>query len=206
MGYIVFEGKKITPSKIVCAGRNYIEHIKELNNEVPKRLVIFNKPNSAISSSFKYFKDTRFEGELSFLIEGGEIVGVGFGFDLTNVKEQEIAKAKGLPWERAKSFDGSAVFSEFVKINKDDIKELSFRLYRDSERLAQEADYSLMIYKPEEILREVKSFMSLEDGDIIMTGTPKGVDFYEAGEGFLAKILLRDNLILEESWIVEGEL
>jgi 2-keto-4-pentenoate hydratase/2-oxohepta-3-ene-1,7-dioic acid hydratase in catechol pathway len=202
VNFIDFEGKKIAPSKIVCVGRNYVEHIKELNNEIPENMVLFNKPNSAISQEFKYFDGVRFEGELSFLIQDGQICGVGFGFDLTNVKIQEYLKSKGLPWERAKAFDGSAVFSEFVSISKEQIDKLSFRLYQKSERLAQEADFELMIYKPQEILDEVKSFMSLEDGDIIMSGTPEGVDFYQKNEEFLVKLLLDGNLLIEHSWRV----
>ncbi len=105
-------------SKIVCVGRNYVEHIEELGNETPESIVLFNKPNSAISDELFYFsEDTRFEGEICFLIENKKINRVGFGLDLTKANIQSYLKSKGLPWERAKSFDGSAVFSEFVEFN-----------------------------------------------------------------------------------------
>ncbi len=148
MNSIQFKDITYVPLKIVCVGRNYVEHIEELNNEVPENMVIFNKPNSSISKSFKYFKDTRFEGEISFLIESGNIAGVGFGFDLTKYSVQNYLKSKGLPWERAKSFNGSAIFSRFEYIDSSKVESLSFKLYRNGE-LAQSAGCgNLMIYKP----------------------------------------------------------
>jgi 2-keto-4-pentenoate hydratase/2-oxohepta-3-ene-1,7-dioic acid hydratase in catechol pathway len=201
MNFVDFKTEKIVPSKIVCVGRNYVEHIKELNNEIPENMVLFNKPNSAISKEFFYFENVRFEGELSFLVENKKIVGVGFGFDLTNAKVQNYLKSKGLPWERAKAFDKSAIFTKFIEIDSRELEKLSFRLFRN-EKVVQKGDYSLMIYKPKEILEEIQTFMSLEDGDIIMSGTPKGVDFYEKNDHFLAQIFLNEKLILEESWRV----
>ncbi len=74
----------MTPSKVICVGRNYVEHIKELNNETPERMVLFNKPNSAITSELQYIQeDCRFEGEICFLIKNSQIEGIGFGLDLT---------------------------------------------------------------------------------------------------------------------------
>ncbi|MEA3553698.1 MAG: fumarylacetoacetate hydrolase family protein, partial [Campylobacterota bacterium] len=80
MKTIKYNNQNIVPSKVVCIGRNYVEHIKELNNETPDTMVVFNKPNSAISDKLEFIsKDTRFEGEICFLIKDGEIDGVGFG-------------------------------------------------------------------------------------------------------------------------------
>jgi len=199
---IIFGDKKITPSKIVCVGRNFVEHIEELNNEMPQNMVIFNKPNSSLSNRLYYFtEDTRFEAEISLLIENNQIAGIGLGLDLTDAKMQNYLKSKGLPWERAKAFDNSAVMSRFVPLDGD-IEYIRFELYINSE-LRQFADYSLMIYKPKAIIEEIASFMSFEDGDIIMTGTPKGVGNYKKGDIFEGKLYLKDKQILEVEWIAQ---
>lgn len=196
-----YNNKEITPSKVVCIGRNYVEHIKELNNETPDTMVVFNKPNSAVTSELKYFTpDTRFEGEICFLIMDGKIDGIGFGLDLTKANIQNKMKSKGLPWERAKSFDNSAVLGDFVKLDKD-ISKLRLELFINNE-LIQFANYDLMIYKPKEMLEEIKSFMSLEDGDIIMSGTPKGVGNYKLNDKFVGKIYCEDELLVQSKWIV----
>lgn len=173
MNSVVYNSDKVTPSKVVCVGRNYVEHIEELGNEIPENMVIFNKPNSAITNKLNYYdKDCRFEGEISFLIMSGKIAGVGFGLDLTNAKIQNQLKAKGLPWERAKAFNGSSVFSKFISLDVP-LDSLEMKLYRN-DKLVQFANYELMMYKPLTVVKEVSSFMSFEDGDIVMTGTPKG--------------------------------
>lgn len=201
MNTIKCNNSKITPSKVICIGRNYVEHIKELNNETPDTMVIFNKPNSAITNTLKYYtKDTRFEGEICFLIKDKQIDAIGFGLDLTKANIQNFMKSKGLPWERAKSFDGSAVLSEFVSFDGD-IKDLRLELFINN-KLVQFANYDLMIYKPQEAIEEINSFMSLEDGDIIMSGTPKGVGTYKINDKFIGKIYVKDNLILESNWEV----
>ncbi len=201
MQTVTFKNETLTPSKIVCVGRNYVEHIKELGNEVPENMVLFNKPNSAISRNFRYFSpQTRFEGELCLLIENGKIAGVGFGFDLTHADIQNYLKSKGLPWERAKAFDGSAVFSRFTAAPKE-LKEIGFRLFRNG-RPAQEAHYELMIYKPRQIIDEIGSFMTLEDGDIVMTGTPKGVSTYKKGDLFEVELFCAEETLLTQSWRV----
>ncbi len=201
MKTVVYDKKLITPSKIVCIGRNYVEHIKELNNEMPDSMVVFNKPNSAISNDLYYFgKDTRFEGEICFLIEDNEIKGVGFGLDLTKADIQKKMKEKGLPWERAKAFDRSAIFSKFVKFDGF-VQLLKMKLYLN-DKLVQHASYDLMIYKPDKMLEEILSFMSLEDGDIIMSGTPKGVGNYKVGDVFIGKVYSQDKLLVESSWEV----
>ena len=133
MNSIKFDGKDIYPSKIVCIGRNYVDHIKELHNEVPKQPVIFIKPNSSISNEICSSKDEviHYEGEISFLISSNKLKGVGFGLDLTKREVQSDLKSKGLPWERAKSFDGSAVFSDFITFGGN-ISDLRMELYINS--------------------------------------------------------------------------
>jgi len=201
MKKIVYTQQSITPSKIVCIGRNYVEHIEELNNEIPENMVVFNKPNSAISKRLFYFNEnTRFEGEICFLILNNKIAGVGFGLDLTHAVVQNRLKTKGLPWERAKAFDGSAVLSDFVPLKRS-LDSLEMKLYRNRE-LVQFANYDLMIYKPEVMVEEIKSFMTLEDGDIVMSGTPKGVSSYSMGDLFLGQIFSGDELLVEQEWMV----
>ena len=203
MNKIVLEDKEIFPSKVVCIGRNYMEHIKELNNEVPEDMVFFIKPNSAISNKLDFPKNQNschYEAEISFLIEDNKISAVSFGLDLTLREVQSKLKEKGLPWERAKSFDGAAVFSKFVNFDGD-ISKLGIELYINGE-LKQKGDYSLMINKPLEIIKEANSFLSFEDGDILMSGTPSGVGSFKRGDVFLGKILLDEKIIIEESFKV----
>ncbi len=201
MKSINFNGKSVVASKVVCVGRNYVEHIKELNNEIPSQMVLFNKPNSAIADSLRYFSDThRFECELCFLMQEGKISGIGLGLDLTDKKAQEYAKQKGLPWERAKAFDNSAVLSDFIEFNGN-LEDLSFKLYIN-DNLQQEADFDLMIYKPLTIIKEVQTFMTLEENDIIMSGTPKGVGSYKVGDRFSAFLYESNQEILKVDWVV----
>ena len=203
MKQIKFENKTITPSKVVCVGRNYVEHIHELGNEIPSSMVLFNKPNSAITNTLSYFDEKcRFEGEICFLIQEGAIAGIGFGLDLTRADIQNRMKEKGLPWERAKAFDGSGVLSAFIPFDSSQMEKISMKLYRN-DTLAQYATYDLMIYKPNEIVREISSFMTLEDGDIIMSGTPKGVSSYARGDRFAAELLLDEEVILECAFMAQ---
>ena len=201
MNSIIFNGNIITPNKVVCVGRNYVEHIKELGNEIPQNMVLFLKPNSAISNELKFFsEDNHYEGEISFLIMDKKIAGVGFGLDLTKRELQSYLKSKGLPWERAKCFDGAAVFSQFVPF-VGDIHELALELYIN-DNLAQKGEVAQMIYKPQTILKEVGSFMSLKDGDVIMSGTPKRVGKYKKGDKFLGRILHKETILVEHKWEV----
>jgi len=202
MNTINYNNLEITPSKVVCIGRNYVDHVKELGNEIPQDMVIFNKPNSAISNTLQYFsEDTRYEGEICFLIKNNKIDAIGFGLDLTKANEQNYLKQKSLPWERAKSFNGSAVLSNFVKI-EEDISSISMELFIN-DSLIQFGGYDLMIYKPDEMIKQINSFMSLEDGDIIMSGTPKGVGTYKKGDIFTGKIYQNNTLIITSTWIVK---
>lgn len=201
MNNISFNNQSLSPSKVVCIGRNYVEHIHELNNEIPSSMVVFNKPNSAITDTFRFITpDTRFEGEICFLMMGGEIAGIGFGLDLTKAELQNYLKSKGLPWERAKGFDGSAVFGDFVALDAP-LESLRMSLHING-TLVQEATYELMIYKPLEMIEEIHRFMSFEDGDIIMSGTPKGVNTYHVGDEFVGRIYCNDSLLIENKWIV----
>lgn len=202
MKTIYYNKQEITPSKVVCIGRNYVEHIEELGNEVPENMVIFNKPNTAISDTLFYFDEhTRFEGEICFLIMHGQIAGVGFGLDLTHADIQNKLKAKGLPWERAKAFDGSAVLSAFVPLDVP-LESLEMKLYRN-DALVQFANYDLMMYKPSVMVEEIKRFMHLEDGDVVMSGTPKGVGTYSAGDVFLGQVFGGGTLLVECQWVVK---
>jgi 2-keto-4-pentenoate hydratase/2-oxohepta-3-ene-1,7-dioic acid hydratase in catechol pathway len=203
MNSVLFDGQPVTPSKVVCIGRNYALHIEELDNEIPEQMVVFNKPNSAVTDTLRYIEPTcRFEGEICFLIQGGAIAGIGFGLDLTRASIQNRLKEKGLPWERAKGFDGSAVLSDFVSFTGP-MDSLRMTLHIDG-KLQQYAGYGLMMYKPSVMLEEIKSFMTLEDGDIIMSGTPKGVSTYEAGQTFVGRVYSDETLLVEQTWIVQG--
>lgn len=201
MKSIRMDSKAVFPSKIICIGRNYVGHIRELGNEIPKEPVIFIKPNSAISADICSGKpdEIHFEGEISIIVHSGEPVAVGFGLDLTKRQLQSDLKSKGLPWERSKAFDGAAVFSEFVTFNGQ-LTDLRLELYIN-DRLVQQGGCKLMIYKPDEIIADVKSFLSLEDGDVIMTGTPAGVGPVCLGDRFTGKIFENENLVVEGSWV-----
>ena len=206
MQSVTLNGVKIIPSKVVCVGRNYVEHIQELNNEVPTSMVLFAKPNSAVSKLLTIDPKVplHYEGEISFLVKDGAIFAVGFGLDLTNRGLQSELKAKGLPWERAKAFDGAAVMSSFVSIDPSLINSLSMQLWIN-DTLVQEGGVSLMIYKPETIIEEIQSFMTLEDYDIIMTGTPKGVGSFKTGDCFIGKIFLDGTEILSHAWCAQAK-
>jgi len=106
-----------------------------------------------------------------------------------------------MPWERSKAFDGAAIFSDFVTITRG-LENLRLELYIN-DRLVQEGGYELMMNKPFEILVEVGGFMSLIDGDVIMTGTPKGVGPIHAGDRFHGKIFDGDKLLVEDHWTVK---
>lgn len=200
MNKILLDDISIAPSKVVCIGRNYTEHIKELNNETPEEMVFFIKPNSSITNKLKFPKkqnSCHYEAEISFLIEENKISAVAFGLDLTLREVQSTLKQKGLPWERAKAFDNSAVFSKFVSFSKN-VDDLSLELYINDE-LKQKGSVEQMINKPSQIIEEANSFLSFEDGDILMTGTPKGVGKFEIGDVFHGKIFYKDELLVETS-------
>ncbi|MFT6925032.1 MAG: 2-keto-4-pentenoate hydratase/2-oxohepta-3-ene-1,7-dioic acid hydratase in catechol pathway [Psychromonas sp.] len=202
MKQIKIDGKLCCPSKVVCIGRNYVEHIKELNNELPTQAVIFVKPNSAISEQIicNDLEPIHYEAEISFIINAGKISAVGFGLDLTKRALQSTLKTQGLPWERAKAFDNSAVFSEFVSFS-DALETLSLQLFIN-DKLIQYANVALMIHKPEDIITEVSRFMSFEEGDVLMTGTPKGVGQLFENDHFTGRVFQGDTLLIEQHWTV----
>jgi 2-keto-4-pentenoate hydratase/2-oxohepta-3-ene-1,7-dioic acid hydratase in catechol pathway len=191
--------KEFAIGKMACVGRNYAEHAKELGNEVPKKPVIFLKPASAvIYSGDKIVKpsfgnDLHHEVELVLLIgkktkdlsikEAEEvIIGYGLGLDMTLRDIQNQLKEKGDPWTISKCFDTSAVLSEFV------LKE-SYKLTLNEEitlsvngTIKQKDKLNKMIFKPAQIVEYISSLMTLEEGDLIFTGTPKGVSKVVPGD------------------------
>jgi len=177
--------------KIICIGRNYAEHAKELGNEIPENPVIFMKPDTAVlkkGSDFyipEFSQDVHYELEVVLKIsKGGKYIQeekaanyfeeIGLGIDFTARDLQSQLKAKGLPWELAKGFDGSAVISEFYKKGDFDIKNLNFSLVKNKEEV-QNGNTSMMIFSPEKIIAFVSQYFTLKTGDLIFTGTPKGV-------------------------------
>ncbi len=191
--------KKFTIGKIVCVGRNYAEHAEELGNEVPKKPVIFLKPASAvIYSGDKIVKpsfgnDLHHEAELVLLIgrkaknvnkkEAEEvIIGYGLGLDMTLRDVQNQLKEKGDPWTISKCFDTSAVLSDFIL--KQDYKltmneEISLSV---NGAIKQKDLLNKMIFNPSQIVEYISSLMILEEGDLIFTGTPKGVSKVVPGD------------------------
>jgi 2-keto-4-pentenoate hydratase/2-oxohepta-3-ene-1,7-dioic acid hydratase in catechol pathway len=190
------------PSKILCVGRNYVEHINELGNEIPEDMVVFNKPNSSIASELYSYLDEplHYEAEICFLVRNQQLYAVGFGLDLTKRSLQSKLKQKGLPWERAKAFDNSAKFSRFIPLSDMDVSELEVELFINSMRM-QLGGTKQMLYKPDVILQELASYTELQDGDIVMTGTPQGVGEIVAGDRFLGRIKYAGKAIVEVEWL-----
>lgn len=200
MNTVVYKDQMIEPSKVVCVGRNYVAHIEELNNEVPTEPVVFVKPNSAISNRLRVNSEEsiHYEAELSFVIVDHQLAGVGFGIDLTKRETQLVLKEKGLPWERAKAFDGSAVFSKFVEFRNDPS---NLRLELEINRqLTQAGGCQMMLYQPLDLVDHISDFMSFGDGDILMTGTPSGVGAIKPEDYFVGRIFDGDRLLVEHSW------
>ncbi|MDX1734711.1 MAG: fumarylacetoacetate hydrolase family protein [Halioglobus sp.] len=201
MNSVIVNGSSVTPSKILCVGRNYTEHIFELGNEVPSEPVLFMKPNSALGTvlhSRAGGEALHYESELAFIVTSGQFTAVGLGLDLTRRQLQSQLKEKGLPWERAKAFDGAALFSEFVPVPKD-ISGLGLRLEIDGE-LRQEGGVRQMLNKPADILRAIAAFATLEDGDIVMTGTPSGVGEVIPGQTFHGSVLHEGRDLVAAHW------
>ena len=191
--------------KLICIGRNYTAHIEELENERPKDPVVFIKADSAVLPKEQDFYLPPFSNnvhhEVEFLVKitkvGKHIAKefahkyydeVSLGIDFTARDIQDELKSKGLPWEKAKSFDGSAVIGKWVsKSNYKDLNQLSFSLKKNN-RVVQSACSELMLWKIDELISYVSQFFTLKKGDIIFSGTPSGVGKVEAGdvlEGFI---------------------
>ncbi len=197
--------------KIICIGRNYAEHAKELGNEIPESPVIFMKPDTAVlkkGSDFyipEFSNDVHYELELVLKIsKGGKYIQeenadkyydeIGLGIDFTARDLQSELKGKGLPWELAKGFDGSAVLSEFYKKEDFDMKNINFSLMKNKEQV-QNGNTSLMIFSPEKIIAFVSQYFTLRVGDLIFTGTPKGVG--KVSENDILEAFLEDQKVFD---------
>ncbi len=191
-----------TPTKVLCVGRNYVDHIEELNNAIPDSMVVFNKPSTSVTSSLSSFHQEalHYEAEICFIVEDGQYSAVGLGLDLTKRELQSSLKAKGLPWERAKAFDGSAVFSRFVPTDNLDLADLNLELFINCVRV-QKGHVEQMLYSPQIILEELSSYTTLLDGDVVMTGTPKGVGAVHRGDIFLGRLKCGDTTLIEIEWV-----
>jgi len=191
--------------KILCVGRNYAEHAKELGNEVPDKPVLFLKPASALIYSGEeiiypvYGNELHHEVELVLLI--GEtvknankveaekvIIGYGVGLDMTLRDVQNELKKKGNPWTLAKCFDTSAVSSDFVLKNDYQLKSNEKLELKVNGQVKQSDTLKSMIFNPAEIVEYISSVMTLEKGDLIFTGTPAGVNRVNRGDKLEAKI------------------
>jgi 2-keto-4-pentenoate hydratase/2-oxohepta-3-ene-1,7-dioic acid hydratase in catechol pathway len=204
MKKINLEQHEYCPSKVLCIGRNYVEHIKELNNAIPDQMVIFHKPNCSITQTLYAFNQEplHYETEICFLVEEGEYIGVGLGLDLTKRNLQSVLKGKGLPWERAKSFNHSAVLSRFIALEGIDVASLQLELLINCVRV-QSGGVAQMLYPPQAILNELKSYLTLENGDVVMTGTPQGVGMVHVGDVFLARLKSMDRTLIETEWVAQ---
>ncbi|MBN9484056.1 MAG: 2-hydroxyhepta-2,4-diene-1,7-dioate isomerase [Bacteroidetes bacterium 43-93] len=200
--------------KIICIGRNYAEHAKELNNDVPTEPVIFIKPRTALLFPEKplyypeFTDDLQYECELVYKIcKNGKYIkekfahkyynAVTVGIDFTARDLQQKLKSKGLPWELAKAFDGSAAVGEFMPISADmDLDNINFSLKRNGE-IVQHGNSHDMIFTIDQIIEYVSMYFTLNIGDLIFTGTPAGVgpvNVYDELEGYIAdqKLLFVD--------------
>jgi 2-keto-4-pentenoate hydratase/2-oxohepta-3-ene-1,7-dioic acid hydratase in catechol pathway len=177
--------------KIICIGRNYVKHIEELANEKPQSPVVFLKPDSAILPRKNPFFMPPFSNDLQYEVEvlikinkvGKHIAvkfadkyydEIGLGIDFTARDIQAKCKEKGLPWEKAKAFDGSAVIGEFYPKEDFDLDHLKFQLYKNDE-LVQDGNTNAMLWKVDELISYVSQYFTLKKGDVIFTGTPAGV-------------------------------
>lgn len=178
--------------KLICIGRNYAAHIEELNNDVPKDPVIFLKPDTSILLKKQPFfipdfsKNVQYEVEVLVKINRvGKYISekfahkyyqeIGLGIDFTARDLQSELKTKGLPWEKAKAFDGSAVVGKWIDKSKiEDLNNLSFSLQKNGE-IVQSASTNLMLWKIDALIAYISQYFTLKIGDIIFTGTPSGV-------------------------------
>lgn len=178
--------------KLICIGRNYTKHIEELQNERPTEPVVFIKPDTAILLKKQPFFIPDFSNDVHHEVEvlvkinrvGKHIDKkfahkyydqIGLGIDFTARDLQQKLKEKGLPWEKAKSFDGAAVIGNWIdKSEIEDVNAINFSL-KKNETTVQSGNTSHMLYKIDEIIEYVSKYFTLKIGDIIFTGTPEGV-------------------------------
>lgn len=198
--------------KIICIGRNYAEHAKELNNPIPTEPVIFMKPDTALLKDNQPFFHPEFSSDihheleivLKICKEGKHITPkfasnyfdeIALGIDFTARDLQYKFKQKGLPWELAKGFDGSAPISHFLPIKQiADLKNINFHLKVNGADV-QVGNTSLMLFPFENIIAYVSQFITLKKGDLLFTGTPEGVGKVNIGdhlEGFMENKKLLD--------------
>ncbi|HGH6024441.1 TPA: fumarylacetoacetate hydrolase family protein [Vibrio mimicus] len=204
MSHIQFANRSLSVGKVLCVGRNYVEHIQELQNSIPEQMVLFHKPSSAVTSNLRSFhqEPLHYEAEICFVVEKGQYVGVGIGLDLTKRQMQSYLKSKGLPWERAKAFDGAAVLSRFVPLEGLDVTDLNLELLINCVRV-QKGHVKQMLYSPQTVLQELKSHLTLEDGDVVMTGTPQGVGEVHQGDLFVGRLKCGEHTLIEVEWLAE---
>jgi 2-keto-4-pentenoate hydratase/2-oxohepta-3-ene-1,7-dioic acid hydratase in catechol pathway len=185
--------------KIICIGRNYVEHIRELNHTIPAEPVFFLKPDTALLIRNRPLYYPSFTSQLHHEIElvlkinkvGKHIQKefahtyfdeIGIGLDMTARDLQDTAKKKSLPWTIAKGFDQSAPIGSFLpKSRFDDLKNISFHLDLNG-KTVQNGNSGMMIYPFEEIISYISNFMTLRTGDLIFTGTPAGVGPVKTGD------------------------
>ena len=197
--------------KIICIGRNYTEHIEELNNERPLEPVVFIKPDSAVLPKQQDFyipdftQDVHYEVEVLVKIKkvGKHIAEkfahtyydeVGIGIDFTARDLQQELKSKGLPWEKAKGFDGAAVIGKWLSKDKfEDLNNLNFELRKNGD-LVQKGNTSHMLWKIDELIAYVSKYFTLKKGDIIFTGTPAGVGRISSND-YLSASLEKEELL-----------
>jgi len=193
--------------KIICVGRNYKDHVKELGNNIPDEPVIFMKPKSALLQSHTPFYYPEFTNELHYECEivlrvckNGKYIqekharnyydAISVGVDFTARDIQDDLKSKGLPWEKAKAFDNSAVVGKFIPLAADyNSKAIRFSLLKNSEKV-QDGNTADMIFSIDKIIENISNYFSLNIGDLIFTGTPAGVGECVTGdilEGFIDK-------------------
>jgi len=192
--------------KIVCIGRNYADHAKELNNPVPEQPVIFCKPDSSIIQKGKPFfypnfsKNIHYEVEIVIRINrlGKHITErfahkyyneITLGIDFTARDIQQECKNKGLPWERAKSFDGSAPIGQFIELSEflNPINNLNFNLLKNGQPV-QTGCTKDMLFSVDQLIAEISKIMTLKIGDLIFTGTPAGVGPVAIGDVLIGKL------------------
>ena len=201
--------------KIICIGRNYADHIKELNNSSQKEIIFFLKPETAVPIKGQPFFIPDFSNNIEHEIEiilkinkVGKFIQekyadkyfeeISVGIDFTARDLQNSLKKKGLPWEAAKSFDGSAVIGTFIKKNQFDINSLNFSLKKNG-IIVQNGNSKSMINNFNKIISYISNFITLKKGDLIFTGTPSGVSIVKENdilEGFLENIKLFETKIV----------